>query len=77
MIANGWELFYFRLFKAALDELEQTVATLAKKNPSEYKTHPKTSQQPGRRKSPAALKRWTRGVLSPSRMSKCVLSCAR
>lgn len=42
MIANGWELFYFRLFKVALDELEQTVAKLAKKSPSEYKAHPKT-----------------------------------
>lgn len=42
MIANGWQLFYFKLFKAALDELEQTVTRLAKQNPTEYKSHPKT-----------------------------------
>lgn len=42
MIANGGQLFYFKLFKAALDELEQTVTRLAKQNPTEYKSHPKT-----------------------------------
>ena len=42
MIANGWQLFYFKLFKAALDELELTVTKLAKQNPTEYKSHPKT-----------------------------------
>jgi toxin YhaV len=42
MIANGWQLFYFKLFKTALDELEQAVTKLAKQNPTEYKSHPKT-----------------------------------
>ena len=42
MIANGWQLFYFKLFKAALDELELTVTKLAKQDPTEYKSHPKT-----------------------------------
>ncbi len=42
MIANAWRLYYFRLFKAALDELEATVTELARKAPATYKTHPKT-----------------------------------
>lgn len=42
MIQNGWQLFYFRAFKAALDELERTVAALAKRDPGGYKSHPKT-----------------------------------
>jgi toxin YhaV len=42
MIQNGWQLFYFKLFKAALDELEQAVARLAKREPDTYKSHPKT-----------------------------------
>ena len=42
MIQNGWQLFHFRLFKAALDELEQAVAKLAKRDPDGYKSHPKT-----------------------------------
>ena len=42
MIANGWQLFYFRLFKAALDELERAVTQLAAKDPRGYKSHPKT-----------------------------------
>ena len=42
MIANGWRLYYFRLFKAALDELEATVTELARKDPKGYKTHPST-----------------------------------
>jgi len=42
MIANGWQLFYFKLFKVALDELEQVVTKLAKQNPHGYKSHPKT-----------------------------------
>ena len=37
-----WQLFYFKLFKAALDELEQAVTKLAQQNPTEYKSHPKT-----------------------------------
>lgn len=42
MIANGWSLYYFRLFKAVLDELEATVTKLAADDPGGYKTHPKT-----------------------------------
>ena len=42
MLKNGWQLFYFRLFKAALDELEAEVTRLAKQDPAGYKTHPKT-----------------------------------
>lgn len=42
MIANGWQLYYFRVFKAALDELEAVVTELAEKDPTGYKSHPKT-----------------------------------
>jgi toxin YhaV len=42
MIQNGWQLFYFKLFKVALDELEQAVTQLAKRKPGTYKSHPKT-----------------------------------
>lgn len=42
MVANGWQLFYFKLFKAALDELEQAVAKLSRQDPCGYKSHPKT-----------------------------------
>lgn len=42
MIQNGWQLFYFKLFKTALDELERTVAKLAKRDAADYKSHPKT-----------------------------------
>jgi toxin YhaV len=42
MIANGWQLFYFKVFKEALDELEQAVTRLAQQDPSGYKSHPKT-----------------------------------
>lgn len=42
MVANGWQLFYFKVFQAALDELESAVAQLAKRDPSGYKAHPKT-----------------------------------
>ncbi|HKQ83677.1 MAG TPA: type II toxin-antitoxin system YhaV family toxin [Steroidobacteraceae bacterium] len=42
MVANGWQLFYFKLFKVALDELEQAVTKLAKQSPAGYKSHPKT-----------------------------------
>lgn len=37
-----WQLFYFKLFKEALDELEQTVTQLAQQQPETYKSHPKT-----------------------------------
>ena len=42
MIANGWSLYYYRVFKVALDELEAAVLKLAADNPQGYKTHPKT-----------------------------------
>ena len=42
MIANGWGLYYFRIFKAVLDELEAVVTQLAQDDPKGYKTHPKT-----------------------------------
>ena len=42
MIANGWTLYYYRTFKAALDELEAAVSKLAADDPKGYKTHPKT-----------------------------------
>jgi toxin YhaV len=42
MVVNGWKLYYFRPFAAALDELETQVAALARRNPVGYKSHPKT-----------------------------------
>ena len=42
MIANGWRLYYHRVFKAALDELETAVSTLAASDPEGYTAHPKT-----------------------------------
>lgn len=42
MTANGWSLYYHRVFKASLDELEATVNKLAAADPEGYKTHPKT-----------------------------------
>lgn len=42
MIANGWRLYYYRTFKAALDELDAVVTRLALDDPSGYKTHPRT-----------------------------------
>ena len=42
MIANGWTLYYYRTFKAALEELEAAVSKLAADDPKGYKTHPKT-----------------------------------
>lgn len=42
MTQKGWQLFYLKPFKTALDELEQTVETLAKRDPTGYKSHPKT-----------------------------------
>ena len=42
MIANGWGFYYFRIFKAALDELEAAVTQLALDDPKGYQTHPKT-----------------------------------
>ena len=42
MIANGWHLYYHRVFKKALDELEAAVEKLAADDPAGYKSHPKT-----------------------------------
>jgi toxin YhaV len=42
VIANGWSLFYYRTFKAALDELEAAVTKLAAEDPAGYKSHPRT-----------------------------------
>lgn len=42
MIANGWRLYYYRLFKAVLDELEAVVNRLAADDPEGYRAHPKT-----------------------------------
>ena len=42
MIANGWRLYYYRVFKVALDELEAAVSRLASDDPSGYKAHRKT-----------------------------------
>lgn len=42
MTANGWRLYYYRVFKEALDELEATVTRLAAQDPKGYKSHPKT-----------------------------------
>lgn len=42
MQANGWQLFYFKVFKAALGELEATVTELARRDAKGYKAHPKT-----------------------------------
>ena len=41
-LAKGWRLYYFRIFQAALDELEATVTQLAREKPNTYKTHPNT-----------------------------------
>jgi hypothetical protein len=37
VIRNGWQLF-FRVFKAALDEMETQVADLAARDPRGYKS---------------------------------------
>jgi len=42
VIINGWQIYYFRTFAAALDELEAEVTALAKSDPRGYKAHPKT-----------------------------------
>ena len=42
MIANGWRLYYHWIFKAALDELELAVGTLAANDPEGCKTHTTT-----------------------------------
>lgn len=42
MVAKGWRLYYHRVFKAALDELELAVSKLAASDPQGYKAHPTT-----------------------------------
>ena len=42
MLINGWQVFYYKAFAAALDELEAEVTRLATKDPKGYKAHPKT-----------------------------------
>ena len=42
MIVNGWSLYYYGTFKAALDELEAVVTRLALDDPAGYKSHPRT-----------------------------------
>ena len=42
MVVNGWKLYYFRPFAAALGELEAQVTALARRNPAGYKSHSKT-----------------------------------
>ena len=42
MKINGWQLYYFRTFAVALDELEAEVAALAASEPRRYKSHPRT-----------------------------------
>ena len=42
MVANGWQLYYYRVFKAALDELEAFVTRLAVSDPDGYRAHPRT-----------------------------------
>ena len=42
MVLNGWRIYYHRIFKAALDELEATVSKLAEDEPASYKSYPKT-----------------------------------
>ena len=42
MNINGWQIYYFRTFADALDELEAEVTALAAGDPRGYKTHPKT-----------------------------------
>jgi len=39
---SGWQIFYYKAFAAALDELEAAVTKLAAKDPKGYKAHPKT-----------------------------------
>lgn len=41
MVVNGWHLFYFRLFKERLAQLEREVTTLAAKDPEGFVHHPK------------------------------------
>lgn len=40
MVVNGWNLFYFRLFRARLDALEQDVTAILQKDPEGFERHP-------------------------------------
>lgn len=40
MVVNGWSLFYFRLFKARLNALEQEVLPIFDKDPAGFERHP-------------------------------------
>lgn len=40
MVVDGWHLFYFRLFRLRLDELEKEVTTLSQKDPEAFVRHP-------------------------------------
>ena len=42
MEINGWQLYYFRAFAVALDELEAEVVALAASDQRGYKAHPRT-----------------------------------
>jgi toxin YhaV len=42
MVVNGWKLYYFRPFLAALSELDAEVFAIARRDPAGYKSHPKT-----------------------------------
>ena len=42
MEIGGWRLYYHRIFAAALGELEARVAALARKDPTGYRSHPRT-----------------------------------
>ena len=42
MVVNGWRIYYFGPFAAALDELEAEVVALAGKHPGSDGSHPKT-----------------------------------
>lgn len=39
---NGWQIFYFHLFKTRLNQLEQEVKELQQKSPNTYQQHPTT-----------------------------------
>ena len=42
MNINGWQIYYFKPFAKAIDELEADVTQLAAQDPQGYISHPKT-----------------------------------
>jgi toxin YhaV len=40
LVVNGWSLFYFHLFKARLDALEQEVLVIFEKDPAGFERNP-------------------------------------